>query len=97
MRFYLTGFGLDPTPLDSRNEGKSEGLLRALIAQLAALLRNFSLHRKIVQHSFVNFELIIQPTQLDTLWLVQWKVSRKSTIPLMKAQFLELFLELVSC
>jgi hypothetical protein len=27
LRFYLTGFGLDPTPLGSRNKGKSKWLL----------------------------------------------------------------------
>ena len=46
LRFYLMGFDLDSTPLGSRIEGKSEGFLRALSIQLAALLRNFIVCRK---------------------------------------------------
>ena len=37
---------LDSTPLGSPIEGKSEGFLRALSIQLAALLRNFIACRK---------------------------------------------------
>ena len=37
LRFYLTGFGFDPTPLGSSIEGKQKGLLAATGSNTASL------------------------------------------------------------
>ena len=60
LRFYLTGFGLDPMPLSSHIEGKQRGLSRSLYFTAALHLLHFRVilahvEKKPVQHYTLGF------------------------------------------